>query len=62
MSEIELRASRPADAGFPYELLKATMREYVAQIWGWDERWQQAYFRSALDLAESKSLFWEART
>ena len=46
---IELRAAREEDGGFLYGLLKATMQDYVAQIWGWDEEWQQAYFQERFD-------------
>jgi ribosomal protein S18 acetylase RimI-like enzyme len=46
---IELRAARQEDAGFLYGLLKATMQEYVAQIWGWDEEWQRACFQERFD-------------
>lgn len=46
---IELRAARQEDAEFLFGLFKATMQEYVAQIWGWDEEWQQAYFQEHFD-------------
>ena len=45
MNKVTLRAATPGDAGFLYHLLKATMQEYVAQVWGWDEQWQQQHFQ-----------------
>jgi ribosomal protein S18 acetylase RimI-like enzyme len=51
---IELRAARQEDAGFLYGLLKATMQEYVAQIWGWEEAWQQAYFQEHFDPSQER--------
>ena len=58
---IELRAARQEDAGFLYGLLKATMREYVAQIWGWDEEWQQAYFREHFDPSQERVVVLEGQ-
>jgi ribosomal protein S18 acetylase RimI-like enzyme len=49
VGEVELRPATRADYDFLYDLLKATMREYVAQIWGWNEQWQQEYFRQNFD-------------
>jgi ribosomal protein S18 acetylase RimI-like enzyme len=49
MDEVELRPATQEDLDFLYHVLKATMREYVAQIWGWDEQWQQAHFRENFD-------------
>jgi RimJ/RimL family protein N-acetyltransferase len=37
MHSLTLRQATRQDRDFLYDLLKATMREYVAQIWGWDE-------------------------
>jgi ribosomal protein S18 acetylase RimI-like enzyme len=51
---IELRAARQEDAGFLYGLLKATMQAYVAQIWGWDEQWQRAYFQERFDPSQER--------
>lgn len=45
MDNVSLRLATPEDADFLYTLLKATMQKYVAQVWGWDEQWQQRYFQ-----------------
>jgi len=49
MRPLKLRPATPEDAEFLFHLLKATMREYVDQTWGWDEEWQQAYFQMRFD-------------
>jgi ribosomal protein S18 acetylase RimI-like enzyme len=49
MPDVKLRPAAPEDADFLYGVLKATMQEYVAQTWGWDEEWQQAHFREHFD-------------
>lgn len=46
---IKLRAATPQDYDFLYDVLKATMQEYVDRTWGWHEGWQQAYFRRTFD-------------
>jgi len=51
MPEVTLRPATQQDGPFLYRLLKATMQEYVAQTWGWDEEWQQAYFWARFDPA-----------
>jgi GNAT superfamily N-acetyltransferase len=28
---------------------KTTLREYVTQLWGWDEQWQRAHFQERFD-------------
>ena len=45
MNKVGLRSAVPEDADFLYNLLKATMQEYVTQVWGWDEQWQRQYFQ-----------------
>jgi ribosomal protein S18 acetylase RimI-like enzyme len=42
---IQFRSATKEDYDFLYNLTVATMKEYVAAIWGWDENWQQSYFR-----------------
>ena len=49
MDEVQLRPASAQDCDFLYQLHKATMQTYVAQTWGWDEEWQQAYFRQHFD-------------
>jgi len=51
---VKLRPTTPEDAEFLYQLLKATMREYVDQTWGWDEDWQRAYFEMRFDPAKNQ--------
>jgi ribosomal protein S18 acetylase RimI-like enzyme len=54
MMRLKLRPARPEDAEFVFQTLKATMREYVDQTWGWDEEWQRAYFEMRFDPAENQ--------
>jgi ribosomal protein S18 acetylase RimI-like enzyme len=39
-----LRPATTADYAFLYDLYVATMKPYVTQLWGWDERWQVEHF------------------
>jgi GNAT superfamily N-acetyltransferase len=41
----ELRPATGEDYDFLYTLHRATMREYIEGIWGWNEDWQEEYFR-----------------
>jgi ribosomal protein S18 acetylase RimI-like enzyme len=61
MHGLELRVARQEDAGFLYDLLKATMQEYVAQTWGWDERWQQERFRRSFDPSSQRIVVLEGK-
>jgi ribosomal protein S18 acetylase RimI-like enzyme len=49
MPNIELRDATGEDRDFAYDVLRASMREYVAQVWGWDEDFQQARFKRSFD-------------
>ena len=40
-----LRAATAEDFGFVRKLHRETLKEYVAQIWGWDEEQQEALVR-----------------
>jgi ribosomal protein S18 acetylase RimI-like enzyme len=51
---LQLRAATPEDAEFLYQLLRATMREYVEQTWSWDEKWQRAHFQENFDPAKNQ--------
>jgi len=42
---MNLRTANPEDFDFLYRLHRAAIKDYVAQTWGWDEAWQQNYFR-----------------
>ena len=44
-----LRPATEADYDFLYRLHTATMKEYVAALWGWDEAAQQRMFRERFD-------------
>lgn len=44
----------PDDLPWLFELHKAALKEYVEQIWGWDEAWQRDYFFKTLNLADSR--------
>lgn len=46
MQAYELRQATEQDYGFLWELVVATMREYVTAIWGWDEKWQSERYRN----------------
>ena len=56
MHVLNFRPATPGDAEFLYQLLKATMREYVDQTWGWEEEWQRAYFHMRFDPAKNQIL------
>ncbi|MGI5160169.1 hypothetical protein [Microbispora sp. CA-102843] len=43
MTVIGLRPATPADSEFCFRLHKAALGEYVAAIWGWDERDQRGH-------------------
>ncbi len=49
-----LRQATEADYDFLFRLHKATMKDYVAQTWGWDEGVQAAFFRDRFDPARSQ--------
>jgi ribosomal protein S18 acetylase RimI-like enzyme len=49
MHALKLRPATLEDAEFLFQLLKATMREYVEQTWDWDDNWQRAYFQMRYD-------------
>ncbi len=51
---LKLRPATLEDTEFLFHLLKATMREYVDQTWGWDEEWQQAYFQMRFDATKNQ--------
>ena len=44
-----LRAATAVDAAFIYDLRVAGLKEYVAQIWGWDDTVQAARFQKHFD-------------
>lgn len=46
---LTLRPATTADYDFLYHLHQVTLQEYIAQIWGWDERWERTYFKRKFD-------------
>ena len=45
--------SRPAthkDSEFLYNLKKITLKEYIEQVWGWDEKFQRNLHKRGLIL------------
>ena len=42
---MHLRTATSEDFDFLYSLHRATLKEYVARTWGWDEVWQHNHFR-----------------
>ncbi|MBK7895727.1 MAG: GNAT family N-acetyltransferase [Anaerolineaceae bacterium] len=55
------RPATPDDYGFLYALHRAAMKESVARLWGWDEAWQQDYFRQKFDPAKRQVLQWQGQ-
>jgi ribosomal protein S18 acetylase RimI-like enzyme len=51
---LTLRPATQADGEALFQLLKATMQDYVARTWGWDEAWQRAYFWDRFDPATER--------
>jgi ribosomal protein S18 acetylase RimI-like enzyme len=43
MTVVALRPAKSADSGFCFRLHKAAMGDYVAAIWGWDDRRQREF-------------------
>lgn len=42
---IHLRLATPDDSEFLFNLKKQTLKEYITQIWGWDEKDQHDYHK-----------------
>lgn len=49
MDAISLRPVTDDDFDFLYDLHRATLQPYVAQVWEWDEAWQHQFFRERFD-------------
>lgn len=41
MDNLKLRKATPSDSEFAYRTKKAVLRQYVEQVWGWDEEEQR---------------------
>jgi ribosomal protein S18 acetylase RimI-like enzyme len=50
-AQVSLRPAVEADFDFLYSLHREALKGYIEQIWGWDEGWQQDYFRERFELA-----------
>jgi ribosomal protein S18 acetylase RimI-like enzyme len=55
------RPATSADYEFLYNLHKAAMQTAVSQTWGWDEAWQQNYFKGKFDPAKREILLWDGQ-
>jgi GNAT superfamily N-acetyltransferase len=56
-----LRQATEADYDFLYNLFRATMKDYVAQTWGWDETIQPGMFRDRFNPAHSQIIVVDGR-
>ena len=49
MPDFSLRPATPDDYDFLYDLNRLALGEYVAEISGWDDEWEQQNFRERFD-------------
>ncbi len=56
-----LRQATEADYAFLYHLPRATMKDYVAQTWGWDETVQAAMFKERFNPGHSQIVVIDGR-
>jgi GNAT superfamily N-acetyltransferase len=56
-----LRQATQADYNFLYNLFRATMKDYVAQTWGWDEAIQPGMFKDRFDPEHSQIVVVDGR-
>ncbi len=61
MPEYRLRQATDADNDFLYRLHVAAMRDLVAQVWGWDDAWQERFFAAHFDPAHSRIVVVDGR-
>lgn len=47
--ELKIRQCLESDSEYVYSLKKLTLKPYVEQIWGWDEKWNKQYFRKTFN-------------
>jgi ribosomal protein S18 acetylase RimI-like enzyme len=59
--EVSLRPGTPEDSDFLYKLHRATMQQYVAQTWGWDEAWQRNTFQQHFNPAECQIITFQGK-
>ncbi|GJM41698.1 MAG: N-acetyltransferase [Ardenticatenaceae bacterium] len=53
------RPATIADYNFLYDLQRAALKESIARTWGWDEAWQQNYFREKFDPSKREIFQWQ---
>ncbi len=41
MEELSFRKAHTSDSEFVFTIKKAAFREYVEQVWGWDDNYQR---------------------
>ena len=46
---IQSRPATPEDSEFLYNLKKITLKEYIEQVWGWDEKFQRNLHQKRFD-------------
>jgi GNAT superfamily N-acetyltransferase len=56
-----LRQATESDYALLYHLHIATMKDYVAQTWGWDEKVQAAMFKDRFDPGHSQIIVVDGR-
>ncbi len=56
-----LRQATETDYAFLYHLHRVTMKDYVAQTWGWDETFQAAIFKDGFDPGHSQIIVVDGR-
>ena len=47
--DLKIRQCLESDSEYIYSLKKLTLKPYVEQIWGWDEKWNKEYFRKTFN-------------
>ncbi len=57
----ELRQATEDDFDFLYRLHVATMKEYVAAVYGWDDAFQERYFKEKFDPTSCQIVVVEGR-
>ena len=52
MNELSLRKANANDSEFVFTVKKAAFREYVEQVWGWDDSYQKELHNRRFDSQE----------
>ncbi len=58
---LTLRAAKPEDFDFLYGLHRAVFQDYVAQVWGWNEAWQEEHYRQQFNPSANQIISLEGR-